>query len=232
MTTTVHRESSGPGTYHVVGTRPIRHDGLDKVTGRAKFGADITLPGMLHGKVLRSPYAHARIRSIDTRRAEALPGVYAVCTAKDFPIIEDRVIDFAETQGNARMIADNILANQKALYVGHAVAAVAAINPHVAEEALTLIQVDYEVLPPVFDVRDAMKPDAPLLHEHLTTRFRVERTGPGQDTGERGNIAGHIQFQRGDLEQGFREAAVIVEREFRTQTVHQGYIEPHTSTAL
>jgi xanthine dehydrogenase molybdenum-binding subunit len=232
MTTTVHRESSGPGKYQVVGTQPIRHDGLDKVTGRAKFGADIHLPGMLHGKVLRSPYAHARIRSIDTSKAEALPGVYAVCTSKDFPIIEDRVIDFAETQGNARMIADNIMANQKALYVGHAVAAVAAINPHVAEEALNLIQVDYEVLPPVFDVRDAMQPDAPLLHEHMTTRFRVERTGPGQDTGERGNIAGHIQFQRGDLEQGFREAEVIVERAFSTQTVHQGYIEPHTSTAL
>ena len=232
MTTTVHRESSGPGKYHVVGTRPIRHDGLDKVTGRATFGADINLPGMLHGKVLRSPYAHARIRSIDTSTAEALPGVYAVCTSKDFPIVEDRIIDFAETQGNARMLADNILANQKALYVGHAVAAVAAINPHVAEEALNLLQVDYEVLPPVFDVRDAMQPDAPLLHENLTTRFRVERTGPGQDTGERGNIAGHIQFQRGDLEQGFREADVIVEREFSTQTVHQGYIEPHTSTAL
>jgi xanthine dehydrogenase molybdenum-binding subunit len=232
MTTTVHRESSGPGKYQVVGTQPIRHDGLDKVTGRAQFGADIHLPGMLHGKVLRSSYAHARIRSIDTSKAEALPGVYAVCTSKDFPIIEDRVIDFAETQGNARMIADNIMANQKALYVGHAVAAVAAINPHVAEEALNLIQVDYEVLPPVFDVRDAMQPDAPLLHEHMTTRFRVERTGPGQDTGERGNIAGHIQFQRGDLEQGFREAEVIVERAFSTQTVHQGYIEPHTSTAL
>ena len=118
-------------------------------------------------------------------------------TFKDFPIVEDRVIDFAEAQGNARMIADNILANQKVLYIGHAIAAVAALNPHVAEAALNLIQVDYEVLPPVLDVREAMKPDAPLLHEHLTTRFRVERTGPGQDAGE-GNIAGHIQFQRGD----------------------------------
>jgi xanthine dehydrogenase molybdenum-binding subunit len=232
MTTTTPRESSSPSTYTVVGTRPIRHDGLDKVTGRAKFGADINLPGMLHGKVLRSPHAHARIHSIDTCKAEALPGVYAVCTFKDFPIVEDRVIDFAEVQGNARMIADNILANQKVLYIGHAIAAVAAINPHVAEEALNLIQVDYEVRPPVLDVREAMKPDAPLLHENMTTRFRVERTGPGQDTGEQSNIAGHLQFQRGDLEQGFREADVVVEREFTTQTVHQGYIEPHTSTAL
>src|SRR5215510_3106458 len=230
--TTTPRESSSPSHYKVVGTRPIRHDGLDKVTGRAKFGADINLPGMLHGKVLRSPHAHARIRSIDTSKAEALPGVHAVCTFKDFPIVEDRVIDFAEAQGNARMIADNILANQKVLYIGHAIAAVAAINPHVAEEALNLIQVDYEVLPPVLDVREAMKPDAPLLHENMTTRFRVERTGPGQDTGEQSNIAGHLQFQRGDLEQGFREAEVIVAREFTTQTVHQGYIEPHTSTAL
>src|SRR5499426_1649554 len=232
MTTITSRESSSPSPYHVVGTRPIRHDGLDKVTGRAKFGADINLPGMLHGKVLRSPHAHARIQAIDTSKAEALPGVHAVCTFKDFPIVEDRVIDFAEAQGNARMIADNILANQKVLYIGHAIAAVAAINPHVAEEALNLIQVDYEVLPPVLDVREAMKPDAPLLHENMTTRFRVERTGPGQDTGEQSNIAGHLQFQRGDLEQGFREADVVVEREFTTQTVHQGYIEPHASTAL
>jgi xanthine dehydrogenase molybdenum-binding subunit len=114
MTTTTDRSSERPGQYKVVGTRPIRHDALDKVTGAARYGADIHLPGMLHGKILRSPHTHARIRSIDTSKAEALPGVMAVATSKDFPIIEDRVIDFDEVQGNARMIAENVLAHEKA----------------------------------------------------------------------------------------------------------------------
>ena len=161
MTTTTQQESTSPDSYKVVGTRPIRHDGLDKVTGRARYGADISMPGLVHGKILRSPHAHARIRSIDTSKAEALPGVLAVATAKDFPIVEDQVIDLAETQGNVRMIAENVLAHDKALYKGHAVAAVAAVNSHIAEDALDLIEVDYEVLPAVLTVRDAMKEDAP-----------------------------------------------------------------------
>ena len=229
MTATAKVQAAGK--YKVVGTRPIRHDGLDKVTGRANYGADIQLTGMLHGKVLRSPHSHARIRSIDTSKAEALPGVKAVATAKDFPIIEDKVIDFAELQGNARMMAENVLAHDKVLYKGHAVAAVAAIDPNTAEEALGLIEVDYEVLPTVLTLDDAMKEDAPLLHQDMTTRFRVERFARGEDTGEKSNIGGHVQFARGDLEQGFSEADVIVEREFDTQTVHQGYIESHASTA-
>ena len=126
MTTTEQRPSS---EYKVVGTRPIRHDGIDKVTGAAKYGADIQLAGMLHGKVLRSPYAHARIRSIDTSRAEALPGVLGVLTSADFPIIQDQIIDLAETQGNVRLMAEHVMAHQKALYQGHAVAAVAATSP-------------------------------------------------------------------------------------------------------
>ena len=135
MTTTTQVDNESPRKYNVLGTRPIRHDGIDKVTGAARYGADINLPGMLHGKILRSPHAHARIRSIDTSKAEALPGVMAIVTSNDFPIVEDRVIDFAETRGNARMIAENVLAYTKVLYKGHAVAAVAATNPHVAEEA-------------------------------------------------------------------------------------------------
>ena len=218
--------------YSVVGTRPPRHDGFDKVTGAARFGADINLPGMLHGKILRSPYAHARIRSIDTSRAEALPGVLAVATAQDFPIVREQPsIDYENAQQNPRIIAENILADRKALYRGHAVAAVAATNPHVAEEALALIEVDYEVLPVVLDLHDALKEDAPLLHDDMTTRFRVERFGPGDDTGQRSNIAGHLQHKLGDVEKGFQEAAVVVEREYETQTVHQGYIEPHVATA-
>ena len=225
MTTTAERK------YSVVGTRPPRHDGFDKVTGAARFGADINLPGMLHGKILRSPHAHARIRSIDTSKAEALPGVMAVATAQDFPIVQARPIDYENAQGNPRIIAENILADRKVLYKGHAVAAVAATNPHVAEQALDLIEVDYEVLPVVLDLHDALKEDSPLLHEEMTTRFRMDRAGPGDDTGQRSNIAGHLQHKLGDVEKGFSEADVIFEQEYETQTVHQGYIEPHVATA-
>ena len=229
--TTTERETSGPEQFNVVGTRPMRHDAYDKVTGAAKFGADINIVGMLTGKILRSPHAHARIRSIDTSKAEALPGVVAVATSKDFPVIQSRSMDYENFQGNPRMIAENILAHEKVLYIGHAVAAVAATDAHTAEAALDLIEVDYEILPTVLTVHDAMKPDAPLLHEEMTTRFRVERFGAGEDTGQKSNIAGHIQHKVGDVEKGFQEADVIVESEYETQTVHQGYIEPHVATA-
>ena len=230
-TTTDSQQSPEASQYDVVGTRPIRHDGVDKVIGAAKYGADIQLSGMLHGKVLRSPYAHARIKSIDTSEAEALAGVTAVVTSKDFPIIADEMIDLAETQGNARLMAEHVMAAYKALYKGHAVAAVSATSPHIAEQALALIEIDYEVLKPVLSLQEAMKDDAPLLHGNLTTYFKLERFGRGDDTGAKSNIASHIQHKLGDVEKGFKEADVIVEREFTTQTVHQGYIEPHASTA-
>ncbi|HIM36883.1 MAG TPA: xanthine dehydrogenase family protein molybdopterin-binding subunit, partial [Dehalococcoidia bacterium] len=232
MTTTRDRQSASSSKYKVIGTSPIRHDGVDKVTGAAKYGADTQLTGMLHGRVLRSAHAHARIRSIDTSKAEALPGVFAVCTSKDFPIIEDQVIDLSEAQGTARLMAEHVLASEKALYKGHALAAVAAVNAHVAEEAINLIEVDYEVLPTVLTLHDALKDDAPILHENLTTMFRVERFVRGEDTGVKGNVAAHLQHKLGDIEKGFAEADVIVEREFDTETVHQGYIEPHASTAV
>ena len=232
MTTTVDRPSESSSNYRVVGTRPIRHDGLEKVTGAAKYGADIQLSGMLHGKILRSPHAHAVIKSIDTSKAEALPGVMAVASSADFPIIEDQIIDLAETQGNVRLMAEHVMANRKALYKGHAVAAVAATSRHVAEQAIDLIEVEYEVLPTVLTHWDAMKENAPLLHDTLSTHFKVERFGRGEDLGVPSNVAGHIQHKLGDVEKGFKEADVIVEREFDTETVHQGYIEPHASTAV
>ena len=233
MTTQTDRRSKGPGEYRVLGTRPIRHDGLDKVTGRAQYGADIHMAGLLHGKILRSPHAHARIRSIDTSRAEALPGVKAVATAEDFPIIAEQAIDFADPQGNTRMVAENDLACDKVLYKGHAVAAVAASGPHIAEEALELIDVDYEVLPAVLNVRDAMKRDAPILHEGLTTRYRVERFERGEETGAKGNVAGHIQLKRGDLERGFKSKLTSsLSGSSPRKMVHQGYIEPFASTAF
>jgi xanthine dehydrogenase molybdenum-binding subunit len=212
--------------FQVIGTRPIRHDGTDKVTGRALYGADIRLPDLLHGAVLRSPHAHARMRSIDTTAAAQLPGVKAVVTAEDLPDIADKVTDLGEGALNLRYQSNNILARDKVLYQGHAVAAVAASSPHIAQEALTLIHVDYEVLPPVLDVREAMRPGAPILLDDLhTDEMGQKLDGPT-------NVASHLRHKRGDLKKGFEKADVIIEREFVTATVHQGYIEPQTATAL
>ncbi|TAK26048.1 MAG: xanthine dehydrogenase family protein molybdopterin-binding subunit [Chloroflexota bacterium] len=212
--------------YKVVGTRPIRHDGADKVTGRAIYGADFKITGLLHGKVLRSPHAHARIRSIDVSKALAYPGVRAAIVGSDFPEAEDKWQDLGEGNVNLKHLSDNVMATDIVLYRGHAVAAVAAISPHIADEALKLIEVDYEVLPAVLDVREAMKDGAPLLHASLTTQEF------GKDTGKHSNIAQHFRHELGDVAKGFQEADVIVEREVRTATVHQGYIEPHNATAL
>ena len=207
--------------YSVVGTRPIRHDGTDKVTGRAKYGGDFQMAGLLHGKTLRSPHAHARIKSIDTSKAAALPGVKAVVTGKDLPVAA------MENPGRGmRFSSENILAQDKALYRGHAVAAVAAVNPHIAEEALSLIEVEYEILPPVINVTAAMREDAPLVIEDLTT------TELGERTDKRSNIATHFKYELGDVAAGFAQADVVVEREFHTTTVHQGYIEPQNAAAL
>ena len=213
-------------TYNVVGTRPIRHDGADKVTGRALYGADFNTAGLLHGSILRSPHAHARIKSIDTSAAEALPGVLAVVTNADFGSSEDAVVDFGEGATSLKWLRDNVLASDKALYRGHAIAGVAAANPHVAEEAVQLIVVDYEVLPPAITVEDAMAEDAPILHDDLKTEEL------GEQTDQVSNIAQHFQHKKGDTAKGFAEADVIVEREYRAKTVHQGYIEPHNATAL
>jgi xanthine dehydrogenase molybdenum-binding subunit len=212
--------------YRVIGTRPIRPDGVDKVTGRALYGADLRLPGMLYGAVLRSPHAHARILSIDASRALAFPGVRAVLTSGDLPELESRTENLGEVSVDLQYQSANVLARAKALYHGHAVAAVAATSLHTAREALGLIEVTYEILPPVLDVLDAMRADAPVLLENLFTDEM------GRTADQPSNIASHVQYQRGDVGQGFRQAAVIVEREFTTGTVHQGYIEPHNTTAL
>lgn len=212
--------------FKVIGTRPVRPDGVDKVTGRAIYGADVKLPGMLHGKVLRSPHAHARILHIDFSAAAALPGVRAVITAADLPAIADKIADLGESVVNLRYMSSNVLAHDKVLYYGHAIAAVAADNPYTAEEAIKLIKVQYEVLPPVLDGKQAMAADAPIILDDLRTN----------ELGKRGdqptNVAEHIQHKRGDLAAGFAQAAVIVERTVHTATVHQGYIEPQNATAL
>ncbi|MGQ4807302.1 putative xanthine dehydrogenase molybdenum-binding subunit XdhA [Candidatus Entotheonellaceae bacterium PAL068K] len=223
--------------YKVVGTRPIRHDGAEKVTGQAHYGADVRLPGMLYGKILRSPHAHARIKSIDTRHAEEIPGVHAVITSADLFQPSGRVTDLAEgTIHNMRFMCNNIMAADKVLYKGHAVAAVAARSPYIAEEALALIEVEYEVLPAVSSAQEAMQDDAPLLHERLASLSNPALRPGGilddDDPSAGSNISNHFEFRLGDVDQGFQEAEVIVEKETFTSPVHQGYIEPHTGTAM
>ncbi len=218
--------TSEPKKYKVIGTRPVRHDGPDKVTGRAIYGADFQLAGTVHGKMVRSPHAHARIKSIDTSAAEKLPGVVAVVTAADLPNLQNKVADLGEGAVNLAHLGANVLAHSKALYKGHAVAAVAATSPHVAEEAARLIRVQYEVLPSVTWVLDAMKADAPLLHDDVVT------SSMGKKGSEPSNIATHIHFEKGKVDEAFGKADVVIEREFKTASVHQGYIEPHVTTAL
>jgi CO/xanthine dehydrogenase Mo-binding subunit len=209
----------------IVGTRPLRPDGVDKVTGRAKFGADLHVANMLIGKVLRSPHAHARIERIDVSKAQALPGVKAVITSADLCDLPSEFIPAGEMMVNYRDMTRNVMAREKALYEGHAVAAVAATNEAIAAEALKLIQVDYEVLPHVMDVDQAMQPDAPLLHEEMYT------IGVEPRPAKPSNIAKRVEFALGDVGAGFAQADVVVEHEFTTRPVHQGYIEPHACLA-
>ena len=215
----------GNQSYKWVGTRQPRPDGADKVTGRARFGADFDMPGQLVGKVLRSPHAHANIRWIDTSKAKALRGVKAVITAADLPDMPDEMAPAGEVMVNLRDVTRNVMAREKALYDGHAVAAVAATSEAIAREALDLIEVDYEVLPHVIDVDGAVAADAPILHDHL----RTDGDENAADTPT--NVAKRIEFLKGDLDAGWAEAEVVVEGSFTTKPVHQGYIEPHAAVA-
>ena len=197
-----------------IGQRTIRPDGVDKVTGRAAFAADTTMPGMIWGKVLRSPHPHARIRGINTAKAEALPGVKAVVTAKDivdFPLDKSVMLGIQDM----RWMCRNVMAREKALFPGHPVAAVAATTEEIAAKACELIEVDYEVLPWAIEIDDAIKAGAALLHEF--NKFE----------GKPSNIAGKLELKKGDIAEGFKQAEVIIERTFTTRPVHQGYIEPH-----
>ncbi|MEP3600807.1 MAG: xanthine dehydrogenase family protein molybdopterin-binding subunit [Stappiaceae bacterium] len=204
--------------FKSVGTRPVRPDGVDKVTGRARYGADFAMPGQLVGRILRSPHAHAKINSIDTSKAENLKGVKAVITAADLP-------DLTGGKGDMYDVLDNCMARHKAFYDGHAVAAVAAIDARTAREALKLISVDYEVLPHVTDVDEAMQSSAPVLHDTVFTR------GVDPKPAKPSNIAKRSQYGHGDVDAGFEQADFIVERSFRTEQTHQSYIEPHACVA-
>ena len=181
---------------------------------------------MLHAKFLRSPHAHAIIKSIDTSRAKALPGVHATVTSEDLPDVKDDRVNLGEDTTNVKNLQLNVLARDKALYKGHAIAAVAAVTPHIAEEAAALIDVKYEVLPAVLTAPDAMTANAPILHDDLMTEEFGERTENVS------NVAEHFQYRIGDIGRGFSRATVVIEREFNTATVHQGYIEPQVASAL
>ncbi len=209
----------------VVGTRPIRPDGVDKVTGRAVFAADTRASGMLWGKILRSPHAHANIVSIDTTKAAALKGVFAVVTGQDFPEIASEEAFVGEGPMNFRDLSLNCMARTKVLYEGHALAAVAASTQEIADQALALIDVTYEVLPHVIDVEEAMAPGAPVLHADMFTAGVT----PKPETAS--NISKVVTFKKGDIDAGFAEAEVIVEGRYTTQPVHQAYIEPHACLA-
>jgi CO/xanthine dehydrogenase Mo-binding subunit len=218
-------KGGAPSQFKWVGTRAPRPDGVDKVTGRARFGADLAMQGQLVGKVLRSPHPHARLISIDARAALALPGVKAVVTRDDFQEQPSEFIPAGEMMINYRDVVRNVMAREKVLYEGHPVAAVAAISERIAKQALKLIAVDYEVLPHVIDVIEAMQPNAPLLHEDMITAgVEPAPTAPS-------NVAKRVEFGHGDVAAGFARADVVVERSFTTKPVHQGYIEPHACIA-
>jgi CO/xanthine dehydrogenase Mo-binding subunit len=198
--------------FKVIGSRVRRPDGIDKVTGRARYGADAFAPGQLVGRILRSPHAHAKIKKIDTSRAEKMQGVKAVITCDDLP-------DLTGGRGPNYDILVNCMARGTALYHGHAVAAVAAVDEPTARKALKAIKVEYKPLPHVTDVDEAMAEDAPIVQ-------------PGvEHEGKPSNIVNVSQFGHGDVEAGFAEADVIIEKSYKTEQTHQGYIEPHACLA-
>jgi len=199
-------------TGTAIGQSITQGEGPDKVTGRSVYAADVSLPGMLWGKAIRSPYPYARIVSIDTSAAEALPGVHAVVTGKDMP---DAII-------GRRMVDMPVLAQGVVRFVGEKIAAVAAVDKETADEALLLIDVVYEELTPVYDAEEAMQADAPDLHPDMESYPGL----PQPPSGIR-NAFAHITWEKGDIEQGFQESELIFEHTFNAQLMHQAYIEPH-----
>jgi len=213
----VAEDNSVNQSYKYVGTRPVRHDGLEKVNGKARFAADISKPRMIHGHVLRSPHAHAKILSIDTSKAESMPGVKAIVTASDFPLPK-------KDEGFPHR-SKNLIARGKVYYEGQAVAAVAATTRRHAREAAAKIKVNYQELPTVMTINEAMADDAPLVHENLITK------GSDKKEAKPSNIAEMDFHERGDIDVGFAEADFVYENEFTTEAFHQGYIEPHACLA-
>ena len=216
-------------TQQVLGSREPRVDADLMVTGKAKYGADIQLPGTLYAKVFRSPVPHAIIKRLDVSKAEALEGVEAVVTARDFPPIEELKAG-AEVDSEVAITMEGmrrtLIAQDKVFWAGHPIAAVAATEPEIAEEALGLIEVEFEELPPIETVFDGMKPGAPLLHADLKTRDAF-----GAWSGEPSNVAVHVEMERGNVDEAFKECDVVVEGTYSTKEAHMGYIEPKSCSA-
>ena len=212
-------------SFRHVGTRPVRPDGVPKVTGAARYGNDYAPPGVIYGKVLRSPHPHARILRVDTSKAEAMLGVHAVITGADFPDHPFAYTGMERLEKNAWHDVRNIMAREKVYYHGQPVAAVAARDMATAKAALALIEVDYEPLPFVITIDEAIAKGAPLVHEDMYTR----NVQPKPDRPS--NIARKWESSIGNLDQGLAKADFVIEMQFDNAPVHQGYIEPHACVA-
>ena len=213
-----------------VGTNTVRPDGVDKVTGRAIYGADVRLPNMTYGRVKRSPHAHALIKSIDITKALALPGVLSIVTSEDFPSPVEAILQTIRGPMPAQWDIERLMARRIVLFRGHPVAAVSATDAHIAEDAVELIEVEYDVLPPVVTIEDALSPSAPILHDDGMDEVVEDLFIPVD--GKPSNIARTVEMGFGDIEEGFSQADIILERVYETAMSHQGYIEPHNATAV
>lgn len=211
--------------FRHIGTRPVRPDGVEKVTGKAIYGPDFKAPGMLWGAVLRSPHPHARIVRIDTSKAESLPGVKAVVTGRDFPNLQSLVMAVGESASDIIDVARNCLALDKVLYEGHALAAVAATSQSIANKAVRLIEVEYEVLPHVLGLEEALAEGAPILHEDNFTR------GVSPKPEKPSNASMRVEKVAGEVAAAMAGAAATVAARYTLEPVHQGYIEPHACVA-
>ncbi|MEX2159319.1 MAG: xanthine dehydrogenase family protein molybdopterin-binding subunit [Dehalococcoidia bacterium] len=215
-------------TYRTVGKPITRIDGAQKVTGGSVYAADIQLPGMLHCKLLRSRYAHARIVRIDTSKAAALDGVERVVTAADLPAVEPRRM---ANRGY------NLLASEETVFYGEPIVAVVARDIATAEDAIELVEIEYEELPAVLDVIEAMKEESPLARKPVDEIDRSEQRGhvnvemQEQGSGKPSNVVSQAKFSRGDIAQSFAEADCVIEHTWRSAMMHQGYIEPHVTIA-
>jgi CO/xanthine dehydrogenase Mo-binding subunit len=212
----------------VIGRRLPKVDGVEKVTGKSLFGADVVVPGMLYAKIVHSPYAHARIKRIDKTKALALPGVKAVITAADFPQMAPGTASFNMGENEISLIDMSrlMMAGDKARFHGQSVAAVAATSPYIADQAAALVEIEWEVLEPVLDPERAMEADAPLVHEDLFT----QSLGKGKAE-KPSNVATEVVMANGDVAAGFAEADVVIEKRYTFNGAHQGYIEPHACLA-
>jgi len=213
-------------TFFTIGNRPIRHDGVDKVTGKAKYGSDIEFSGMLYGKILRSPHAHAIIENIDYSKAIEHPEFKALVTHQDLLITQSSDKTNNSTQVSTKLLDENILAKNKVFYVGHPILAVASSNTHYAQEILDLVQIKYTVLQPITNINESLDKNAPKLHDGFIPPVNLNSKISSQ------NITNHMQFNLGDFSSSIKECDNVFSDSYSTSTVHQGYIEPQNATAI